>query len=421
MKYNFLKPWETLDDWQMEFLRNLYLNKVLRSGRQVGKSTIVSIGAGEFALKNSKKNIMIIASVERQAQLLFEKVLSYIHAKAKNQILGGKDKPTRHKLTLKNGTRIYCLPTGDTGYGIRGYTIDLLIADEAAFIGEDVWTAVTPMMAVTKGKMWLLSTPLGKKGYFYRCFDDENFEKYHIRSTECPRRDEEFLKQEEKRMTKAQFAQEYLGEFIDQYHQFFPDDLIKNCMTGKRKDMFDKSGTYYLGVDIARMGEDESTFEIIDRRNRDKPVHVENLITRKTITTETTNLIIELEKRYNFKQIFIDDGGMGVGVFDQLLSNDLTKRKVVAINNSYRPLDKYEKQRKKLIKQDIYANLLSLMEKGNITLLDDDEIFLSLKSIQYEYDGKGNMKIYGKYAHIADGLVRAAWCVKDKSLNIYLY
>jgi hypothetical protein len=61
------------------------------------------------------------------------------------------------------------------------------------------------------------------------------------------------------------------------------------------------------------------------------------------------------------------------------------------------------------------------MERGEIALLSDDEIFLSLKSVQYEYTDEGNIKIYGKYTHICEGLVRAAWGTKDKSLNIYCY
>ena len=111
---------------------------------------------------------------------------------------------------------------------------------------------------------------------------------------------------------------------------------------------------------------------------------------------------------------------MGVGVFDQLLTEDRTKRRVTAINNTARPLDSEGKRRKKTLKSDCYNNLLSLMEKGKIQLLDDDDIFLSLKSVQFEYGEGGKLKIFGNYTHIAEGLIRAAWCEKDKSLNIWI-
>ena len=361
---------------------------------------------------------MVIASVERQAHLLFEKILAYIQEVRPQGIKKGRDRPTKSKLQLRNGSVIHSLPTGLSGTGIRGFTIDLLIADEAAFIPEDVWVAVTPMLAITKGNIVLLSTPFGREGYFYRSFEDKTFKQFHVSSEDCPRRNDEFLAEEKRRMTKLQYAQEYLGEFIDELRQFFPTELIKRVMTLKRPERIEKS-KYYLGVDVARMGTDESTFEIIDATNDRRIKHVENIITTKTLLTATTNKIIELEREYNFKKIFIDDGGVGSGVFDPLLDIDETRRKVVAINNAARALDKDEKRKKKLLKEDLYNNLLRLMERGEIALLDDAEVFQSLKSVQYEYTDEGNIKLFGKYTHITEGLIRAAWGTKNKTLNIY--
>lgn len=418
MKYDLYKPWRTLDPWQEEVL-TVDGNLVMRTGRQVGKSTVVSIKAGEEALNNPNITVMIIASVERQAMLLFEKVLSYIHAKNKSAIKTGKDRPTRHKLQLKNGSKILSLPTGDSGYGIRGHTINLLIADEAAFINEEVWHAVTPMLAVTRGKIWLLSTPCGKDGYFYRCFQDETFTNFHVSSEECPRKDQTFLDGEKKRYSKAKYAQEYLGEFVDELMRLFPDTLI-NRVTKLRRPVFSPFDNYFLGVDVARMGDDSSTFEIIKRLGREKLLHVENVVTNKTLTTDTTRMILALDEKYHFKKIYIDDGGLGVAVFDNLLEHPQTKRRVIPINNATRSLDHNTTKRKKTMKEDLYNNLLRLMEQDKIDLLDDPEISLSLRSVQFEYVN-GKMKIYGRDTHIAEGLIRAAWCVKDKTLNIYLY
>lgn len=412
-----------LDPWQKQVLETKG-NLCLRSGRQVGKSTIISIKAAEYAIKHPNKTILMIASVERQAYLLFDKTLNYIMQNYRNYVKRGKDRPTKHKIIMKNGSVIHCLPTGLTGYGIRGYTINLLIADEAAFIPEEVWTAVTPMLAVTKGKIILLSTPHGREGYFYRCFNDEDFETFHVSSEECPRRDDKFLAKEKERMTKLQYAQEYLGEFIDELRQFFPSELITACCTGKRQDPCARN--HYLGVDVARMGEDESTFEIIQKRD-DYLIHVENQITEKTLTTETINNIIQLEKQWNFRKIYIDDAGVGAGIFDQLLFEESTRRKTIGINNARRIYERdstgkdIKEKKKKLLKEELYDNLLKLMESGKIQLLDDNEVALSLKSIQYEYTDEGNIKIYGNYSHITEGLIRAAWCSKDKSLNILAF
>jgi hypothetical protein len=409
-----------LDDWQKEVMATKG-NICLRSGRQVGKSFVISHKVGEYAVNNRNKTVLVIASVERQSQLLFEKILSYLHNNHRTYIKKGKDKPTKSKLCLNNGTTIYCLPTGLSGYGIRGYTVDLLVADEAAFIPEEVWTAVTPMIAITRGTIIMLSTPFGRGGYFYDCFHDPSYTSFHVSSEDCPRKNQEFLDREKSRMSDLQYAQEYLGEFVDELRQFFPTELIKSCMTLEGGLVpLSTLGDNFLGVDVARMGGDETVLVSIKRNpKKTKLRQIDMNITRKSFLTDTVRLIKNHDAVYNYKKIYIDDGGLGVGVFDPLLEDPQTKRKVVPINNSSRSLDKESKRSKKLLKEDLYTNLLVLMQRGKVELFDNPEIFQSLKSVQAEYkDGK--LKLFGKYTHICEALIRAAWCMKDKSLNIWI-
>ena len=103
-----------------------------------------------------------------------------------------------------------------------------------------------------------------------------------------------------------------------------------------------------------------------------------------------------------------------------MLIDDNTKGKVVAINNASRALDKDDKRTKKLLKEDLYLNLKRLMERNQIVLLRDTEITQSLKSVMFESDlVKNNTRIYGNYTHIVEGLIRAAWCVRDKKLELF--
>jgi len=134
------------DQWQQDVLA-AEGNLAIRSGRQTGKSTVISKLASDYAKNNPKKLVMVIASTERQAYLLFEKILDYMFINYKEYLKKGKQYQTKTKLELKNGTKIYCLPTGLDGRGIRGFTVDLLIADEAAFIPRAVYNALTPSIA----------------------------------------------------------------------------------------------------------------------------------------------------------------------------------------------------------------------------------------------------------------------------------
>jgi hypothetical protein len=385
----------------------------------VGKSTVISVKAAEYAVFNKKKVVSVVAAVERQAYHLFEMILNYLTTNYKSQIKKGKKRPTKSKIQLTNGTIIYCLPTGMSGIGIRGYTVDLLIADEAAFIPEEVWTAVTPMLAVTKGDKILLSTPHGKGGYYYSCFEDKNFKSFHISSEECERVDPKFLEREKERMTKVQYAQEYLGEFVDELMQFFSTDVIKSCMNLKEVVPRHK-GDNFLGVDVARLGGDETVLFSL-RKLGDELEELELDISKNTRLPETVRRIKFSDMKHNYKKIYIDDGGLGVGVFDPLLDDDQTKRKVEAINNSSRSLDNDTNRKKKILKEDLYTNLKRLMEQRKIKLLENPDVLLSLKSIQYEYTDDKRLKIFGNYSHITEALIRAAWCMKNKSLNMYIY
>lgn len=420
-----------LDQWQEDVLVTKG-NMAICSGRQSGKSTIISQDAGEYAMNNPNKNIMIIASVERQALLLFEKVLSYIHNKDKKLIGTKKDKPTKHKLKLKNGSTIHCLPTGDSGYGIRGYTINRLYADEAAFIKEEVWAAVTPMLATTGGDIILLSTPMGATGYFYRCFHDKNFTAVHVNTEEVatqrlePQRTLmlEFLKDEKLRMTKLQYQQEYLGLFVGGIQRYFPDELIDACCTLDPKLQYIPTGEKFQGIDVARMGGDDTVLVSGDRVMKKTIRQFDLTIPPACTLTDTARLIIRKDKQINHKKIYIDDGGLGIGVYDPLMEDKQTRRKTIGINNARRVINKEQgfdnERRKPLMKEHLYNNLKNLMESSKIQLFDVAELRHSLRSIQCEYS-EGSLKIYGNFSHITEALIRMAYCTKDKTLNNFVH
>ena len=259
------------DPWQKQVLEAKG-NLCIRSGRQTGKSTVIAKLVGDFSTNNKNKVIMVIASTERQAYLLFEKILDYILENKPKFIRKQKKYQTKTKLELTNKTKIYCLPCGLDARGIRGYTVDLLIADEAAFIPRAVFDALTPSIStrVSKGaRIILLSTPFGRENYFFECFSNKTFKSFHVSSEECPRIDKDFLEAEKERMSRMSYNQEYRGEFASSSMQWFRDSLIRQTQTLKRTEIpqINPNATYYLGSDIGRMGDDSSTFQIFEQRN----------------------------------------------------------------------------------------------------------------------------------------------------------
>ena len=435
-----------LDPWQRDFLKAKG-DKILCTGRQVGKTEVCGIDAGEFAVNNpNTKPIVMIAPTERQAYGLFIKTLNYLLENYRKQVVTkGAKRPTKTRIVLTNGVELYCLPVGKDGLGVRFLTIGRLYKDECSRIPELVHEAVDPALLTTGGDEILLSTPFGAIGTFYDVWRNkdglyDSFTRFSVTSevamaerkicvswTKKQREKALFkLEQAKSRWTKRRYAQEYLGEFVEDLHRWFSDELIDQTHVLKRREKIIKGRVYFMGCDIARMGEDEGTIEIIDKIDRDNLQQVENIVTRKQFTTQTEDNIIAQDSLYDCAKIYIDAGAgsLGVSVFDHLLRDERTRRKVVAINNAKRPLDREGKRQTSLLKEDLYDNLRALMEQMKIKLLDDEDQIESLRSVQYEYvQKKGEptkLRIFGNYSHIAEGLIRAAWCVKDKSLNIFI-
>ena len=408
-----------LDPWQKEYIE-AEGDTAVRAGRQSGKSFAQSIKTAIFAMKYPKsdgiKTILITGGVERQAYELYLKVRSVIEQIAPHMIKG---KPTMEKTELYNNVRILSLPCGRDGAGLRNYALIRLVVDEAHFVHDDVYIAIEPMLATTNGTMDLLSTPKGNKGKFYEAFQEgSGFKTFHTTSEECPRITKEFLAKQKKSMSKLQYTQEYLAEFINDLQQFYPDEIVDPCV---KEFPHDKRGLKFLGVDVARYGGDENAFVISERIGDNiKIIHIET--TEKVSAWETIKRIKALEHIHKFKKIYIDDGGVGGPILDVLLNTIGIRHKILGLNNASRSVV-YDKTRgKRILKEDLHGNLRRLMEQKVIYLPKNDKMLMSLWGIQFEYTEHENLKIFGKKGsggdHIAEAMTRAVWPMIEKHLNI---
>jgi hypothetical protein len=424
-EYDLNRPWLTLDDWQKEYIETPpEQDCFILSTRQGGKTTAMSIKSVEMCIKHfGEGEVVLISSLtERQAQLMLAKAQIYAEVKYPKEIKKGRDKPTMHKILFKNGSGILCYAAGEEGDSTRGYTLKKLMVDEGSRMDELYFISATPTLSVSKGSMDIASTPHGKKDkegnetFFYKASKDEHYKRWYVSAEDCPRHSQEFLAREKERMSKLQYAQEYLAQFLDELHRIVSDEQIKEICVLERREKFWENRKYYLGCDIAGFGEDLNTFETLDGTNKNHIEQVGHEVLKHKFTTETAEKIKQLNFSYNYKQIGIDDGGVGFGVFSELMNSNQTKRKTFALNNASRQIDSEGEKSKKLLKEEMYLNLLMLIENHKIRLLRDDEIKAALAFVQFE---EGN-KIIG--SHIVEGIVRAAWlAVQDKSLNMFVH
>lgn len=211
------------DPWQERLLQSRATQHLVVCCRQAGKSTAAAALALGEALFHNDKPVLLLSPTLRQSQELYRKVTEIL-ARLPNPptIL----RQTLTSLEFVNGSRIISLP-GEEGTA-RGYSnVSLLVVDEAAWVPDELYYAVRPMLAVSGGKLICLSTPWGKRGFFYQEWSrGEGWARYTVTAPECLRIPADFLAQERRTLGPLRFFQEYMCEFIDATHCVFDENRI---------------------------------------------------------------------------------------------------------------------------------------------------------------------------------------------------
>ena len=179
--------------------------------------------------------ILLLSPSLRQSQELFKKVQDAYRAL-------GNPTPLQAESALRyemdNGSRIIALP--GTEPTVRGYSgVDLLVIDEASRVQDELYYSVRPMLAVSGGRLIALSTPFGKRGFFYQAWTEgEDWERIKITAHECPRISRAFLDEEQRTLPPLWFASEYLCEFVDTVDQVFAYEDVMRAVTTTVEPLF---------------------------------------------------------------------------------------------------------------------------------------------------------------------------------------
>jgi hypothetical protein len=179
----------------------------------VGKSTTVAAAAVHEALYKPGALVLMVAPAQRQSEELLRK--------ARELVLGLPPtmqamQTSRTSLTFANESRIIALP--GAAATIRGYSaVSLILIDEAAHKDlNELLVALQPMLTVSGGRLVALSTPNGRRGWFFQAWQsEERWERIRIAASGCPRIPAASLAEQQRQMTRAAFASEYLCEFVD--------------------------------------------------------------------------------------------------------------------------------------------------------------------------------------------------------------
>lgn len=216
-----------LDDWQYDLVRAHGAELVLCS-RQSGKSHSVAIRALHELLYRPNAMIVAASPTEDQSKELFRRLTGFYDA-----VPGAPRAVTRNttELELETGARCCAVPGSERTIRSKS-AVTLLIIDEASRIEDSLISAVSPMLATTDGDLIALTTPFGKRGWFYEQWrNGDGYHRTKKTAADCPRISQAFLDKEKKRLGPLMFSQEYECQFIDPGASAFSSELIEACMS----------------------------------------------------------------------------------------------------------------------------------------------------------------------------------------------
>ena len=219
----------TPDPWQQRVMRSNARQTLLNCSRQSGKSTSTAVIAAHTAVYKPGSLVLLVSKAQRQSAELLAKVTGFLKVLNPPPEL---DSDNLLSLRLANTSRIISLP-GD-GDSIRGFSApSLVVEDEAAFVSDSLYAAIRPMLAVSQGRLILMSTPHGRRGHFYDAWSNgsSSWVRESITAFDVPRITKEFLEQERADIGEWWFQQEYMCKFVDSDTQLLSSDSISRAFS----------------------------------------------------------------------------------------------------------------------------------------------------------------------------------------------
>lgn len=212
-------------------------NLLLLCSRQAGKSTVVAAKVTHTLLKDARAEVLLLAPSERQSAELMIKVKRFYHASGAAIPIVAEG--ATH-LQLANGSRAIALPS--TEKTVRCYGgLSMLIIDEASRVSDEFYRAVRPMVAVSNGQLWGLTTPFGKRGWFYEEWKSGNadaWSRIKVTADNVPRLSAAFLQDERESMGQRWYAQEYECSFEENVGSVFSSSAIEQAFTDDVAPLF---------------------------------------------------------------------------------------------------------------------------------------------------------------------------------------
>lgn len=281
----------------------------------------------------------------------------------------------------------------------------MVILDEAGGIPEDLYTATEAVTNTEGARVLAIGNPDSRGTPFHRIFrEDPTWHKIKISAFDTPNFTGEDIPEELKPLLiqpawverqkiswgedSARYKSKILAEFPDEAdNTFFSQGSIDKAIDCDIPEDF--ATTAFLGVDVARFGEDDSVV-YVNRGGRVRRIATWSKATSIESASRIHNLAIET----GATQVRIDGTGLGGPIVDQVVALAQDRYVVISMLGSAASPDNSRWLNARAFN---YDSLREQMIVGAIDIDPDDKVLMEeLLMIQYKFSGKGAIQIESK-------------------------
>lgn len=399
--------------WQADVffgLQNHYKDSihVVKSKRQVGKSIVAEIISMYHCLQNQNFKVYIIEPSFTQA----DKIHTELYLMCKGQPFYQKSNTIKRIIYFKNGSEIRLFSEQQGIATLQGFTCNMLIIDEAAYLKEDTIDAVFPYVNATKGPILMFSTPRSKAGQFYNYFcmgqSKENnnvyaydWVKYDTSELLSPAK----LELYRKTVDPLKFRTYYLGEFLNNESTFFGN--YDQCIT-QFKPLYIPGEEYWFGIDWGSgVGGDWTAISVI-RKFGGKIQLVDVQYFNDKGPNETIDEIYKLAKIWHPKRVTVETNSIGNVYFgllrDKLKGMNIPVAGFTTTNDT---------------KDKIISKLQVLLQNNKIELYADPELLVELSVYEMTFSKTGKRVMNAKAGFHDDLIMSLAIAINSVSAGEY--
>lgn len=431
-----------LYDYQKEMILAMKENRfnIVATARQAGKSTVTCAFILWYIIFHGEKTVALLANKGETAREILGRVqLAYEHLP--RWLQHGVKEWNKGSFELENNSRVIAAATSKSG--IRGYSINLLFIDEAAFIEnwDDFFTSVYPTISSGKdSKVILVSTPNGLN-HFYSLWVNaregrNGYKPIEVMWNKVPGRDEQWRLDTLASMNfdTEKFEQEYCVEFMGSSGTLIAGWKLKELVHQTALSYKDGLSMYIANIpkhsyviicDVSRgKGLDYSAFHVIDVTQMP---YQQVCVFRSNLMTplDYAEIIHQVAKSYNNASVLVEINDIGEQVghslhydfeYDNVLFTEnagrLGKRISTGFNAS---VDKGIRTTKQV--KSVGCSILKLLIEQNQLIINDFHTIEELAT--FSRKGQSYEAEEGKHDDLVMGLVLFGWLSDQQYFKDY--